>query len=291
MARHRRRGSHRPLREGVNVDYRAVNDSSRLSRLRLTPYRASRSATVVGCASMRRLSQIAIGVVLAACLGSCGLVQSLAGLPYAGAQIAQQVAAADAQRQAEEEQRRQAAALEQQRRQRLAAERAWLAQQERQRQEAIAQQQAAQAAAAKAWQEQQAREEQARQAQLQPLAPPSLVETESPPQIAAQPVAAVEATSAGADTIAAVVQNEPAEPVPALAPSPSPPPAPLPPPAPRRLRPAPKPRPAARNYSVVRVLMCNDGTESPTCTCGGPHRGCCSHHGGIDGCASVRVPQ
>jgi hypothetical protein len=32
------------------------------------------------------------------------------------------------------------------------------------------------------------------------------------------------------------------------------------------------------------ALMCNDGTESPTCTCGGPRRGCCSHHGGVAGC-------
>jgi hypothetical protein len=31
-------------------------------------------------------------------------------------------------------------------------------------------------------------------------------------------------------------------------------------------------------------LLCNDGTLSPTCTCGGPHRGCCSWHGGIAGC-------
>lgn len=32
------------------------------------------------------------------------------------------------------------------------------------------------------------------------------------------------------------------------------------------------------------VLMCNDGTASPTCSCGGSHRGCCSHHGGVAGC-------
>lgn len=31
------------------------------------------------------------------------------------------------------------------------------------------------------------------------------------------------------------------------------------------------------------VLMCNDGTESPTCSCPGK-RGCCSHHGGVAGC-------
>jgi len=31
-------------------------------------------------------------------------------------------------------------------------------------------------------------------------------------------------------------------------------------------------------------LRCNDGTMSPSCTCGGSHRGCCSHHGGVAGC-------
>jgi hypothetical protein len=31
-------------------------------------------------------------------------------------------------------------------------------------------------------------------------------------------------------------------------------------------------------------LLCNDGTLSPTCTCGGAHRGCCSWHGGVAGC-------
>lgn len=31
-------------------------------------------------------------------------------------------------------------------------------------------------------------------------------------------------------------------------------------------------------------LRCNDGTRSPTCVCGGGHRGCCSHHGGVWGC-------
>ena len=29
---------------------------------------------------------------------------------------------------------------------------------------------------------------------------------------------------------------------------------------------------------------CCDGTRSPTCECGGPKRGCCSHHGGVCGC-------
>lgn len=31
-------------------------------------------------------------------------------------------------------------------------------------------------------------------------------------------------------------------------------------------------------------LVCNDGTLSPTCTCAGSHRGCCSWHGGVAGC-------
>ncbi len=34
-----------------------------------------------------------------------------------------------------------------------------------------------------------------------------------------------------------------------------------------------------------RSLLCRDGTLSPTCTCGGSRRGCCSHHGGVAGCA------
>ena len=32
-------------------------------------------------------------------------------------------------------------------------------------------------------------------------------------------------------------------------------------------------------------LLCRDGTLSPTCSCAGSHRGCCSHHGGVAGCA------
>lgn len=51
-----------------------------------------------------------------------------------------------------------------------------------------------------------------------------------------------------------------------------------------------KPAPSAKRYEVIQVLMCNDGTESPTCTCGGPRRGCCSHHGGVSGCESRRIP-
>ncbi len=34
-------------------------------------------------------------------------------------------------------------------------------------------------------------------------------------------------------------------------------------------------------------LLCNDGTRSPTCTCGrSSYRGCCSYHGGVDGCSA-----
>lgn len=32
-------------------------------------------------------------------------------------------------------------------------------------------------------------------------------------------------------------------------------------------------------------LVCRDGSYSPTCTCGGSRRGCCSHHGGVAGCS------
>ena len=34
-----------------------------------------------------------------------------------------------------------------------------------------------------------------------------------------------------------------------------------------------------------RPLLCCDGTLSPTCTCSGPRRGCCSRHKGVCGCA------
>lgn len=33
-------------------------------------------------------------------------------------------------------------------------------------------------------------------------------------------------------------------------------------------------------------LLCCDGTGSPSCTCGNPRRGCCSHHGGVCGCTA-----
>jgi hypothetical protein len=42
---------------------------------------------------------------------------------------------------------------------------------------------------------------------------------------------------------------------------------------------------AQRRWSSAR-LRCNDGTLSPSCVCGGSHRGCCSHHGGVDGCSA-----
>lgn len=38
----------------------------------------------------------------------------------------------------------------------------------------------------------------------------------------------------------------------------------------------------------IAPLLCRDGTTSPTCTCGGPRRGCCSHHGGVAGCSADR---
>lgn len=33
-----------------------------------------------------------------------------------------------------------------------------------------------------------------------------------------------------------------------------------------------------------RSLLCCDGTASPSCSCEGSHRGCCSHHRGVCGC-------
>lgn len=35
-------------------------------------------------------------------------------------------------------------------------------------------------------------------------------------------------------------------------------------------------------------LLCRDGTLSPSCTCGGRRRGCCSHHHGVAGCSASR---
>ena len=40
----------------------------------------------------------------------------------------------------------------------------------------------------------------------------------------------------------------------------------------------------AREESANRSLKCCDGSLSPTCSCSGSHRGCCSHHGGVCGC-------
>lgn len=38
-------------------------------------------------------------------------------------------------------------------------------------------------------------------------------------------------------------------------------------------------------FEKDRGLLCVDQTFSPTCTCRGSHQGCCSHHGGVAGCA------
>ena len=38
-----------------------------------------------------------------------------------------------------------------------------------------------------------------------------------------------------------------------------------------------------REERANRSLECNDGTTSPSCTCGGNWSGCCSHHGGVRG--------
>ena len=42
-------------------------------------------------------------------------------------------------------------------------------------------------------------------------------------------------------------------------------------------------RQRAYDYSPLR---CSDGTLSPSCTCGGSYRGCCSWHGGVAGCSA-----
>ncbi|HVK84460.1 MAG TPA: hypothetical protein VM513_10160 [Kofleriaceae bacterium] len=42
-------------------------------------------------------------------------------------------------------------------------------------------------------------------------------------------------------------------------------------------------RERARDYAP---LLCGDGSLSPSCVCGGSHRGCCSHHGGVAGCSA-----
>ncbi len=36
---------------------------------------------------------------------------------------------------------------------------------------------------------------------------------------------------------------------------------------------------------AMSPLLCADGTPSPSCTCGGSWRGCCSWHGGVSGCS------
>ena len=40
----------------------------------------------------------------------------------------------------------------------------------------------------------------------------------------------------------------------------------------------------AEQANAPRGVRCRDGTASPSCTCGGSLRGCCSHHGGVAGC-------
>jgi micrococcal nuclease len=48
--------------------------------------------------------------------------------------------------------------------------------------------------------------------------------------------------------------------------------------------PAHGPRRESRERSSGRGLRCCDGSLSPSCSCYGSHRGCCSHHGGVCGC-------
>lgn len=41
----------------------------------------------------------------------------------------------------------------------------------------------------------------------------------------------------------------------------------------------------ARAARAGAPLLCRDGSHSPSCTCGGSWRGCCSWHGGVRGCS------
>ncbi len=52
----------------------------------------------------------------------------------------------------------------------------------------------------------------------------------------------------------------------------------------RRAAAARPPTPAPAETGGSDGLRCNDGTMSPSCSCSGSHRGCCSHHGGVAGC-------
>ena len=55
-------------------------------------------------------------------------------------------------------------------------------------------------------------------------------------------------------------------------------------PAPAPVPTAPAPTPGSS--SGGGSLRCCDGTLSPSCECSGSHRGCCSHHHGVCGCAN-----
>jgi len=43
-------------------------------------------------------------------------------------------------------------------------------------------------------------------------------------------------------------------------------------------------REVQQEFEKHRMLLCNDGTQSPTCRCGQRRNGCCSYHKGIAGC-------
>lgn len=47
-----------------------------------------------------------------------------------------------------------------------------------------------------------------------------------------------------------------------------------------------KERTAKAQERADAPLLCCDGSGSPSCTCGNPRRGCCSHHGGVCGCTA-----
>jgi hypothetical protein len=46
-----------------------------------------------------------------------------------------------------------------------------------------------------------------------------------------------------------------------------------------------RPQSSSESSSGGERLQCCDGSLSPSCSCAGSHRGCCSHHGGVCGCA------
>ena len=226
-------------------------------------------------------------------------------LPYFGGLAAQVAQTAQEQSREEQRQEQQRAAERQ-----WALDRArWLAEQRQQQSEAAqrkweaAQQEQEQAAARLRWEAAQQQQAETERIQLQAV-PYAAEPYTSQPELHSDPTIEQQVSRP-------LAESAPTQPDPSLADPPDTnarPPLPTDSSAPpvdsasrvvRQQEPAPrspkktelrKPKPAARRYEVYQVLMCNDGTESPTCSCGGPRRGCCSHHGGVSGCATQRIP-